>query len=164
MENNRINEHMGTDTQAADKQKAEIKSPVADIICGDSKKMADKTKPTKKQTDNVVTKIFRRMSPTKKQYNEMNPSSSSKENTASKSCQTTLSAYTYTSDGLASSHSSSPSYPSTPTFSLTPAPSYQTIDQSPRNSEQQLLGRLHSTFSEATNIIEQYMLVRDRYK
>nr|AOH69162.1 hypothetical protein A6F54_94 [Microplitis mediator bracovirus] len=127
--------------------------------------MADKTKPTKKQSENAVSKFFRRMSPTKKQYNEMNPSSSSQENTASKSCQTTVTVYTNTSGGVKpSSHSSSPSNPSTPTYSLTPAPSYQTIDQSPRYSEQQLLGRLHSTFREATNTIEQYMLIRNRYK
>ncbi|KAG6558489.1 orph-Q3 [Microplitis demolitor] len=127
--------------------------------------MADKTKPTKKQTENAIAKVFRRMSPTKKQYNEMNRSSVSLGDPSSKSCQTTSAFYTNMSGGLQPpTQSTSHSYPTTPTYSLTPAVSYQTINQSSSSIENQLLRSLHSTVSEATNIIEQYINLRKREK
>nr|QZB49219.1 Ser-rich [Cotesia vestalis bracovirus] len=137
---------------------------------------------SKEASGNAVSRFIRRLSPTKKYHGGGTPeasSNSTSQKTDSRSGKKESSATKNSSrkedkhsekltksflnlPEFISSSKSSLSQPTSPW--LTPAPSYQSLNTNERATELKLLSQLHANFNEATNILGNYISLRDQKK
>ncbi|CAD6243582.1 GSCOCT00014218001.2-RA-CDS [Cotesia congregata] len=148
----------------------------------DRKASSSRPEKSKEAPGNAVSRFIRRLSPTKRYRGEETPGASSsstpqkadskygkKDSSATKNSSYKEDKHSekLTKSFLnlpesSSSSKSSLSQPSSPR--LTPAPSYQSLNQNERNMELKLLSQLHANFDEATNILGNYISLRDQKK
>ncbi|CAD6243519.1 GSCOCT00014280001.2-RA-CDS [Cotesia congregata] len=148
----------------------------------DRKASSSRPEKSKEAPGNAVTRFIRRLSPIKRYRGEEAPgasSSSSSQKTDTRSGKKDSSPTKNSSHkedkhsekltksflNLPESSSSSKSSLSQPSsLWLTPAPSYQSLNTNERATKLKLLSQLHANFDEATNILENYISLRDQKK
>ncbi|ACE75492.1 hypothetical protein GFV_13g0060 [Bracoviriform facetosae] len=148
----------------------------------DRKASSSRPEKPKESSGNAVTRFIRRLSPTKRYRGDETVgasfSSTTQENASSsrkKDSSTKKDAYhgkEKLSEKLSKSFlnlpeaslSSGSNHSSPKSPWLTPTSSYQSLNQDDRAKELKLLSQLHSNFDEATNILGNYISLRDQKK